>query len=638
MSVLSKLTKLIPIKVARNATVLVPTTLAVAVAGKKLPELFSSNEDVEMVDSFEKNAKEQSKVEDSDTWVKSKKEIKQTNKTIRKSYGVSFWKNLGYVVSSVFVDKDILSVIQDEIEKDSRNTSKLDQEKKELLLAYLSERLDNLAGKSRSNEAKIEVYKLYAREYMRSIIGDIDENSSVEEIEEAYKNAEQAYALQITHVSKEDKELFNLVMPAVISEMKAEHRGKYAESFAQTAVSRKDEISKIDGLLDCARENVTKKDKTGKAPDRNTAIKYWGVIDLRSNEYIDKKKEQMVKNYSCTFDVQKGQEAKRKKERGESLTKEEQEAYTEYENLIVAPHASRLMNLPGNENLSPQYRKQALGEMNAKLKEQGVQKDVIEAVGEYLESSPDSALILERIVKATGKDLAQILDEVTDGEYSRICSNSGEKGYANSLTKGNATTENDKKGSEQNGSIDGNAQDTDASGDIDGNTPSNTTARTYNSNINQFVTSVLHSAINGGEAVPGKPANNNSNVPSSDSKDTKAFTRYTGRPAVLNSFKECKEYITNTEAAKLIITGKVKLMNRAGEGFVLEQYKIMSTEDQGSMLADASDRWYEKLKSHTRNKYASIASCLNSGIKGKNFDRTKDMRRTLEEKNKKLKT
>lgn len=519
--------------------------------------------------------------------------FEEYKKELLNEYDIGFWENLFYEVKDFFADQDIIS----KVEKEYNITEE---------------------------DANIERYKESARMYFRELIGDTT-GKSLEEIEKLYQEAEKTFILQITHAPKERREIWNRVMPSVISELKAESRAKLAEDFMQLSESKSDGISRAMGLLENADDNLTQKDALGETPDIDIATAYHSAYNQGIDEIGARIAIASTDRKASEFDIEQCKQLQAIKANGGILSPEEEELLTKYENLVLASYAGSMTGLPANSNLCSDFVNSCLEDVNQSLLTYNIQNEVFKAVYSYTNSHPEFA---ETVANIRGTSFEEIMDGATGGSYIAFCQSYSPTEGSDSSIDAKSSEETTVRTAEEAPNVkSANTNDQSDENYID---ESNTliNANPSNSYIsNPFITQTEQSTT----VVNPSAADAFNNKGSENASAIKQETIQGFIPRVINSYEESVEFINNTEGSiHAIVIGKVKV-NPAADHIVINKFKCLDNTQKAELLGNATESWYEELKKHTPNLAVIMSNYLASGNKGCYYDRTQNMEKIVKE-------
>lgn len=266
-----------------------------------------------------------------------------------------------------------------------------------------------ISEKTNINSLSDEEFKLKIREYVKKeFLGDLMEYSDAQKT----KKYERARKQFVYFVNKFQTDREKILLTAAIDEMDSASKDKLAEILIysteagsecreQVAKSVYDEVSTV------------KKDALGKTMSKENATNFYvTTYSNMSNEdatlaakATEEKTTEFMSNHN--FDAEK---IKQKEAQGIELTDEERY----FLNVILSQNAGATIAIPQNTNFAQNEAQEVVSSLLSNAKDNGIASEVIDIVAEYTIDKP------ETFVNMSTQDFTEMMDEITEGEYSKV--------------------------------------------------------------------------------------------------------------------------------------------------------------------------------------------------------------------------
>ena len=255
--------------------------------------------------------------------------------------------------------------------------------------------------------------------FNKTLLTPLKNAKSAKEKASIYKSQLQTFGRLLINTPDEEKEIFKQAIATLAADNRLKGLNAVLASFetpqAKEAWANSwsvDELSQAIGAKDVEGNVPTDKDQTAMAA---------GVFAEKSEESIKETYSQMSEPAKQFFqeNADKLKEIKEKEAKGIELTEEEKELVAQrdlYKNL----YSGAMSGTAVNQNVAEESKKEILGTMNKDAYNLPIYKEVLKQVNEFVEEHPE-ALTMPK------EELVKLLDEVTNGNYSTVATNSNAK-------------------------------------------------------------------------------------------------------------------------------------------------------------------------------------------------------------------
>ena len=242
---------------------------------------------------------------------------------------------------------------------------------------------------------------------------------SAKEKARIYKGQLQTFGRLLINTPDEEKAIFKQAIATLAADNRLKGLNAVLASFETPQAKEawadswtKDELVKV----------MTTKDVEGNVPtDKNQTAMVTGVFAEKSEESIKETYSQMSEPAKQFFqeNADKLKAIKEKEAKGIELTEEEKELVAQrdlYKNL----YSGAMSGTAINTKVAQENKKEILGTMNKDAYNLPIYREVLKQVNEFVEEHPE-ALTMPK------EELVKLLDEVTNGNYSTVATNSNAK-------------------------------------------------------------------------------------------------------------------------------------------------------------------------------------------------------------------
>lgn len=239
---------------------------------------------------------------------------------------------------------------------------------------------------------------------------------SAKEKARIYKGQLQTFGRLLINTPDEEKAIFKQAIATLAADNRLRGLNAVLASFETPQAKEawadswtKDELVKV----------MTTKDVEGNVPtDKNQTAMVAGVFAEKSEESIKETYSQMSEPAKQFFqeNADKLKAIKEKEAKGIELTEEEKELVAQrdlYKNL----YSGAMSGTAVNTKVAQENKKEILGTMNKDAYNLPIYREVLKQVNEFVEEHPE-ALTMPK------EELVKLLDEVTNGNYSTVATNS----------------------------------------------------------------------------------------------------------------------------------------------------------------------------------------------------------------------
>ena len=288
--------------------------------------------------------------------------------------------------------------------------------KKSSLLEILKEtgclKNDATLENIKSDELEKALYDFFNK----TLLTPLKNAKSAKEKASIYKGQLQTFGRLLINTADEEKAIFKQAIATLASDNRLKGLNAVLASFETPQAKEawadswtKDELVKV----------MTTKDVEGNVPtDKDQTAMTAGVFAEKSEESIRETYSQMSEPAKQFFqeNADKLKAIKEKEAKGIELTEEEKELVAQrdlYKNL----YSGAMSGTAINTKVAQENKKEILGTMNKDAYNLPIYREVLKQVNEFVEEHPE-ALTMPK------EELVKLLDEVTNGNYSTVATNS----------------------------------------------------------------------------------------------------------------------------------------------------------------------------------------------------------------------
>lgn len=252
--------------------------------------------------------------------------------------------------------------------------------------------------------------------FNKTLLTPLKNAKSAKEKASIYKGQLQTFGRLLINTADEEKAIFKQAIATLASDNRLKGLNAVLASFETPQAKEawadswtKDELVKV----------MTTKDVEGNVPtDKDQTAMTVGVFAEKSEESIKETYSQMSEPAKQFFqeNADKLKAIKEKEAKGIELTEEEKELVAQrdlYKNL----YSGAMSGTAINTKVAQENKKEILGTMNKDAYNLPIYRDVLKQVNEFVEEHPE-ALTMPK------EELVKLLDEVTNGNYSTVATNS----------------------------------------------------------------------------------------------------------------------------------------------------------------------------------------------------------------------
>lgn len=292
-----------------------------------------------------------------------------------------------------------------------------DSVKKSSLLERLKETGCLKKDATLENTQPEELQKALFDFFNKTLLTPLKNAKSAKEKESIYKGQLQTFGRLLINTPDEEKAIFKQAIATLASDNRLKGLNAVLASFETPQAKEAwadswsvEELSQAMGAKDVEGNVPTDKDKTAMAA---------GIFAEKSEESIKETYSQMSEPAKQFFqeNAEKLKAIKEKEAKGIELTEEEKELVAQrdlYKNL----YSGAMSGTAVNQKVAEESKKEILGTMNKDAYNLPIYKEVLKQVNEFVEEHPE-ALTMPK------EELVKLLDEVTNGNYSTVATDSG---------------------------------------------------------------------------------------------------------------------------------------------------------------------------------------------------------------------
>ena len=255
--------------------------------------------------------------------------------------------------------------------------------------------------------------------FNKTLLTPLKNAKSAKEKASIYKGQLQTFGRLLINTPDEEKAIFKQAIATLAADNRLKGLNAVLASFETPQAKEawadswtKDELVKV----------MTTKDVEGNVPtDKDQTAMTAGVFAEKSEESIKETYSQMSEPAKQFFqeNADKLKAIKEKEAKGIELTEEEKELVAQrdlYKNL----YSGAMSGTAINTKVAQENKKEILGTMNKDAYNLPIYREVLKQVNEFVEEHPE-ALTMPK------EELVKLLDEVTNGNYSTVATNSNAK-------------------------------------------------------------------------------------------------------------------------------------------------------------------------------------------------------------------
>ena len=294
-----------------------------------------------------------------------------------------------------------------------------DSVKKSSLLERLKETGCLKKDATLENTQPEELQKALFDFFNKTLLTPLKNAKSAKEKASIYKGQLQTFGRLLINTPDEEKAIFKQAIATLASDNRLKGLNAVLASFETPQAKEAwadswsvEELSQAMGTKDVEGNVPTDKDQTAIAA---------GIFAEKSEESIKETYSQMSEPAKQFFqeNADKLKAIKEKEAKGIELTEEEKELVAQrdlYKNL----YSGAMSGTAINTKVAQENKKEILGTMNKDAYNLPIYREVLKQVNEFVEEHPE-ALTMPK------EELVKLLDEVTNGNYSTVATNSNAK-------------------------------------------------------------------------------------------------------------------------------------------------------------------------------------------------------------------
>ena len=253
--------------------------------------------------------------------------------------------------------------------------------------------------------------------FNKTLLTPLKNAKSAKEKESIYKGQLQTFGRLLINTPDEEKAIFKQAIATLASDNRLKGLNAVLASFETPQAKEAwadswsvEELSQAMGTKDVEGNVPTDKDQTAMAA---------GIFAEKSEESIKETYSQMSEPAKQFFqeNAEKLKAIKEKEAKGIELTEEEKELVAQ-RNLYKNLYSGAMSGTAVNQKVAEESKKEILGTINKDAYNLPIYKEVLKQVNEFVEEHPE-ALTMSK------EELVKLLDEVTNGNYSTVATDSG---------------------------------------------------------------------------------------------------------------------------------------------------------------------------------------------------------------------
>ena len=291
-----------------------------------------------------------------------------------------------------------------------------DSVKKSSLLQRLKETGCLKNDATLENTKTEELQKALFDFFNKTLLTPLKNAKSAKEKASIYKGQLQTFGRLLINTPDEEKAIFKQAIATLASDNRLKGLNAVLASF-ETPQAK--EAWADSWSVEELSQTMGAKDVEGNVPtDRDQTAMVAGIFAEKSEESIKETYSQMSEPAKQFFqeNADKLKEIKEKEAKGIELTEEEKELVAQrdlYKNL----YSGAMSGTAVNTKVAQENKKEILGTMNKDAYNLPIYREVLKQVNEFVEEHPE-ALTMPK------EELVKLLDEVTNGNYSTVATNS----------------------------------------------------------------------------------------------------------------------------------------------------------------------------------------------------------------------
>ena len=291
-----------------------------------------------------------------------------------------------------------------------------DSVKKSSLLQRLKETGCLKNDATLENTKTEELQKALFDFFNKTLLTPLKNAKSAKEKASIYKGQLQTFGRLLINTPDEEKAIFKQAIATLAADNRLKGLNAVLASF-ETPQAK--EAWADSWSVEELSQTMGAKDVEGNVPtDRDQTAMVAGIFAEKSEESIKETYSQMSEPAKQFFqeNADKLKEIKEKEAKGIELTEEEKELVAQrdlYKNL----YSGAMSGTAVNTKVAQENKKEILGTMNKDAYNLPIYREVLKQVNEFVEEHPE-ALTMPK------EELVKLLDEVTNGNYSTVATNS----------------------------------------------------------------------------------------------------------------------------------------------------------------------------------------------------------------------
>ena len=252
--------------------------------------------------------------------------------------------------------------------------------------------------------------------FNKTLLTPLKNAKSAKEKASIYKGQLQTFGRLLINTPDEEKAIFKQAIATLAADNRLKGLNAVLASF-ETPQAK--EAWADSWSVEELSQTMGAKDVEGNVPtDRDQTAMVAGIFAEKSEESIKETYSQMSEPAKQFFqeNADKLKEIKEKEAKGIELTEEEKELVAQrdlYKNL----YSGAMSGTAVNQKVAEESKKEILGTMNKDAYNLPIYREVLKQVNEFVEEHPE-ALTMPK------EELVKLLDEVTNGNYSTVATNS----------------------------------------------------------------------------------------------------------------------------------------------------------------------------------------------------------------------
>lgn len=269
---------------------------------------------------------------------------------------------------------------------------------------------------SLDNTKPEEIQKALFDFFNKTLLNPLKNAKSAKEKASIYKSQLQTFGRLLINTPDKEKAIFKQAIATLAADNRLKGLNAVLASF-ETPQAKEEWVDSWN--VNELKQAMSAKDVEGNIPSdkAQTAIAA-GIFSEKTEASIRKIYSEMSEPAKQFFaeNAEKLKAIKEKEDKGIALTKEEKELVAQrdsYKNL----YSGAMSGTAINTKVEQESKKEILGTMNTDAYQMPIYKEVLKQVNEYIEEHPE-ALTMPK------EELVKLLDEVTNGNYTTVATNS----------------------------------------------------------------------------------------------------------------------------------------------------------------------------------------------------------------------